>query len=151
MGGRSSTGNRNTLPKYSNEEGVILQSVVEADSRYSRLRTIFNSFEKHVRDFKEGTMKLQGQPQLADDFLRRIMKMEERGETSGSIHINIWNDESLKDKMSVYKQALKELGYKITGQDNNDVKHRGYVGARGQRVYTSTSRARTIHFELERR
>lgn len=135
------------LPKYSNEQGYILSSTVQADSRYENIKNAFEEFKSERKNYKTGGYEMRGNGFLADDFLRGLMKKEEKGETSGEMTVNVWNEESLRDKMKAYRAALKAAGYRVVSSDNDDRINHGYMGARGRRVYSSRERARTLHYE----
>ena len=128
--------NRNSgLPKYSNENGVILNSTVRANDRFQKVAS--------VEGIKEGR---------AEEILRTVMKMEEAGETEGSITVYEFerdadNGQTFSKYLTSYTNALKEAGYKVTERVNKDRRSRGYVGARGQRVYASTTKARLLKFK----
>lgn len=135
------------LPKYSNEKGVILNSTVQADSRYANVRSAFDQFKHTTKNYKTGETTERGSGYLADDFLRHIMKDEEQGKTSGSMYVNVWGEEKLADKMKAYRAAFKAAGYRVSKSENNNVHRGGYYGGRGKYVYASTDRARTLHYE----
>lgn len=143
----SNTPTEKKLPKYSNEQGYILSSTVQADSRYENIKNTFEEFKTERKNYKTGEYEMRGNGFLADDFLRRLMKEEEKGETSGEMTVDVWNGESLRDKMKAYRAALKAAGYRVVSSDNDDRINHGYMGARGRRVYSSTERARTLHYE----
>lgn len=129
----------NSLPRYSNENqmkmGVIVNSVVQADPRYQAVSSV------------EGIKEYQ-----AADLLRKVMKMEENGETTGSVLLYGFerdekNGQTFGKFLTAYSRALKAAGYKVTSRENEDSHSRGYVGARGRRVYAHTTQARTLNFE----
>lgn len=135
MGGRSTAGSRNNLPRYSNENGVITNNVVRADSRFSAVSSV------------EGLREFQ-----AEDILRKVMRMEERGETQGEIFLyefdrNEKAGQSFGNFLTAYSKGLKAAGYKVTSRENRDSHTRGYRDVKGGRVYASTTKARVFRFE----
>ena len=120
------------LPKYSNEYGVILEATVQADPRY-----------QIVRDTLPEGLKYE-----ASDIVRTFMRKEENAETTGTILVmDMDKDFKFGDRIKYTRAAIKAAGYKVTKSENADSHRRGYMGARGRRVYASTFKRRYLHFE----
>ena len=122
----------NNLPKYSNEQGVILNSTVEADPRYTKMAAV------------EGLMSYQ-----AREILRDIMRIEEKGETEGEITVYDFQTsgtQTFGNLLTAHTRAIKEAGYKVYERVNEDIRSGGYHGGRGRYNYDRTDRARTLKF-----